>query len=191
LSKIVSADLETYLKDNEMIVYLVSLAKSVKSKYFFSKDPRALFATFFSNLFSTENRHHQIYFHDLSGVDGFFLIKQLLNFDYKISPLIHDGKLLQLKVSKGKNRNDIYVIKDSKLLLLTSLAELGVKLGICLQSRGIFPYLLKDLDYIGSFPDYKYFDKTKVSPQEINIQKKELNLKTKSGILRKKVLKIV
>jgi len=170
LSNIVSADLETYLKDNEMVVYLASFAKDIKSNFFFNKNPRILFESLFSSLFSSENRFHQIYFHNLSGFDGFFLIKQLLNLGYIIDPLIHNGKLIQLKVKKKKNRNDTFVIKDSFLLLLSSLENLA-KYFKLENKKGIFPYLLKDIDYIGPYPDYKFFNKNKVSLKEYLLEK--------------------
>lgn len=80
------------------------------------------------------------------------------------------GKLIQIKVTKRKNRNDIFVIKDSYLLLFSSLVILA-KIFKLVNNKGIFPFLYKDIEYIDPFPDYKFFNKNKVSLKEYLIEK--------------------
>ena len=64
----------------------------------------------------------------------------------------------------GKKENFTIHIKDSYLILQSSLAKLAKQFK--LEDKGIFPYSFpnkNNLDYIGKVPKYSFFDKTKLT----------------------------
>lgn len=65
---------------------------------------------------------------------------------------------MKLDIKGYKNRTIEF--KDSFLLLPPSLRKLCETYGV-VNSKGIFPYLLNDLNYNGAFPDFKYFTNIK------------------------------
>jgi len=48
--------------------------------------------------------NHKIYVHNLAGFDGFFIIKELSKIGL-LSPIIHEGKIISLKLTFS-NEND-------------------------------------------------------------------------------------
>jgi len=166
INKIIAADTETILNpDKTMIPYLLSFKSTKELTNVFNKDQKELFNNFINKLLIRKYRGYNIYFHNLSGFDAFFLIKHLIYAGFDLDPMIHSGKLINLSVSKGRN---YYDIKDSNLLLLQSLSKLSKSFKIE-ENKGIFPYLLSDINYNGEFPDYKYF--AKVSLEDYNKEK--------------------
>jgi len=164
-NKIITADIETYLdKDNKMVPYLAAFFVKNEFVYEFNTNPDILFKNFFDKLFSRKYRDHQIYFHNFSGFDNFFLFKYLLKFGYKVDPIINKGKFIMIKIRKGRNK---FIFKDSYLLLLSSLEKLAKSFNVETK-KGIFPYFLTDLNYKGNFPDYKYFNTNKLSLKDYN-----------------------
>jgi len=167
---IITADLETYLdENNNMVPYLASFYQQGNMGYFFNNNTNILFQNFFKKLFCRKNRGFKIYFHNLSGFDGFFLIKYLIKFGYNISPLIHSDKLISINISQGRN---YWYLRDSNLLLLQSLNKLCKSFNID-SVKGNFPYFLKDINYKGPFPEYKYFNTNKLSIQDYIKESKE------------------
>jgi DNA polymerase type B, organellar and viral len=167
---IIAADLETILsKDNIMVPYLASFSSNKEEKTFLNKDLNILFSNFFRELFLRKNKNFKIYFHNLSNFDGIFLLRRLSNLKYKIEPLIHNGKLIQIKVNKN---NLTWFINDSYLLLLNSLDKLGKSFNIEI-SKGIFPYFISDINYKGDFPAYEFFNKEKISVREYEEEAKK------------------
>jgi hypothetical protein len=149
----------------QMVPYLAAI-KGVSSAFnYYHEDPTKLFKTFFLNLFVRKHRNHHIYFHNLSGFDGQFLLSRLVNLGYDIDPIINNGKLISIEVRKEGKKNDIWTLKDSNLILLSSLKNLSLTF-LEKEEKGIFPYYLSDINYSGPFPPYKFFDKFKTSLEE-------------------------
>ena len=68
-----------------------------------------------------------------------------------VSPLIHNGRIIQLKINSGENDQYEFILKDSYLILLSSLAKLGKSFQVK-TLKSIFPHFFvnKDnLNYIG------------------------------------------
>lgn len=202
-TNIITADIETYNTPTNkgaanaevMVPYLACFYNSNNKEptYVFSKNPEELFKEFFELLFTRAHNKHQIYFHNLSGFDNFFFFKYLIKFGYKVKPIIHNGKFIQISVKKGKYT---YQLKDSYLLLLLSLEKLGKSFNVfdgaaCSAKKTIFPYLLSDLDYVGDYPEYKYFNSNKVKEMEYLKYKKEYYLSSinKSWSFREEAIK--
>ena len=143
-------------------------------------DQFRLFNEFINNLltqFENGNNTLIVYAHNLSGFDGYLILKHLLPFG-KTKPLKHNGKLISIKLNlniKGHKIKTI-IFKDSFLLLPLSLRQLcnSFKLEF---SKAYFPFLLKDLTYKGEFPKFEFF--TSISLTEY------LNLKNQFSINNK------
>jgi DNA polymerase type B, organellar and viral len=84
-------------------------------------------------------------------------MKHLVTFG-KVKPLIHNGKLIsiKLKVDIKGHKGKTIIFKDSFLRLTDSLRELCNSFKVE-TAKGYFPYLLNDLNYKGLFPEYKFF----------------------------------
>ena len=74
---------------------------------------------------------YKIYIHNFSHFDSIFMIKVLSNMNLTMSPIIRDGRIIDLKLS-WKNYS-IY-FRDSYLLLPSSLAKLANNFKV--QSKG-------------------------------------------------------
>ena len=104
--------------------------------------------------------NHTIYVHNLGSFDSLYIIRSI----YKMSmvkPLFKDNKLISIKANKIIDNKKINItFLDSLLLLPLSLEKLIKTLSIATQKLS-FPYLFpnkNNLNYIGSLPDYKYFN---------------------------------
>lgn len=108
---------------------------------------------------------------NLSGFDGYFLIEHLVHFG-EVKPLIHNGKLISIKlrVNIKDHVGKTIIFKDSFLLLPLSLRKLGKSFNVEI-SKGYFPYLLNDINYNGPLPEYNLF--TDITPNIYNSLKNE------------------
>jgi DNA polymerase type B, organellar and viral len=166
----IAGDLETILnKDNIMEPYLASFFQKGISGYEIDLNVDLLFSSYFKRLLSRKNRGFDIYFHNLSGFDGFFILRYLIKFGYKISPLMHSGKLIQIDINKGRNS---WSIKDSNLILLQSLNKLARAFNLSIN-KGLFPYFLSDINYSGEYPNYHFFNQDKIKEEEYNLEKEK------------------
>ena len=99
---------------------------------------------------------HVVYIHNLSHFDGIFLlpvISKLQDKTLKLSVIKRDNNLINIRVKFGKNTINI---RDSYLLLPSSLAKLAKSFGVL--EKGIFPYNFvsaNNLEYIGETPGFK------------------------------------
>ena len=122
-------------------------------------DVSTMFNNFIGELCKVKSVKY-VYAHNLSGFDGIFLIKHLLNYPDKIdvAPLITGGKLksITLKFLDSKGKTRIIVFKDSYLLLPFALRKLCHTFEIDVIKSN-FPFLLKDTNYNGEFPGIQYW----------------------------------
>jgi hypothetical protein len=102
---------------------------------------------------------YKVYVHNLAKFDIIFLLKYLVKLG-NLDPVIHNDRIISVKINFGKNNEYQIEFKDSYLLLLKSLAELTKGFGVDIL-KSVFPYLFvneNNLDYIGEVPEFKYFD---------------------------------
>lgn len=121
----------------------------------------------------------KVYIHNLAKFDVYFLFK-ILNKLGNMQPIIHKGRLIQIKLSYGDINQYNIVFRDSYQILLTSLAKLAVSFNV--EEKGIFPYSFvneNNLDYIGEVPDFKYFNNITLDQyrEYITTVRKNWNLK--------------
>lgn len=113
-------DIETINENVKLRPYLISAYDGDEYITSFNNDQNILFKNFFESLISKIYfRTTIIYAYNLSGFDGIFIMKHLLSLG-KVTPLLHNGKLISIKVViKGSNKslNKTILFKDSFLLL--------------------------------------------------------------------------
>lgn len=112
----------------------------------------------FKDLFIRKYNGYKIYIHNLAKFDVIFLLKYLVKV-VNVNPIIHNGRIISLKINYGKSNEYQIEFKDSLLILLRSLSELSKAFNVG-NIKTIFPYLFvnKDnLNYKGVVPDFKYF----------------------------------
>jgi hypothetical protein len=95
------------------------------------------------------------------------MLKHLFKFG-KVEPIIHNGKLISIKLTI-KEDNKTIIFKDSFLLLPHSLRNLCKAFNIDVP-KGYFPFNLNEINYTGVFPNYEYW--TDISNSEWNDLKK-------------------
>jgi hypothetical protein len=101
---------------------------------------------------------YYIYAHNLGTFDGVLILKHLFKFG-KVEPILHNGKIISIKlIVKGltKDENITLIFKDSYLTLTSSLRNLCRAFNVE-SSKGHFPFLLNDIYYIGIFPKFEYW----------------------------------
>ena len=95
-----------------------------------------MFTSFIDKLITVKGIKY-VYTHNLSGFDGFYLIKHLLyhKSHIEISPLIQDGKIkcIKFKYKNPKDKVCTIVFKDSHLLLPLTLIKLTEAFGFGLK----------------------------------------------------------
>jgi hypothetical protein len=119
----------------------------------------------FKDLFIRKYNGYKIYIHNLAKFDVIFVLKYLVKV-VNVNPIIHNGRIISLKINYGKSNEYQIEFKDSLLILLRSLSELSKAFNVG-NIKTIFPYLFvnKDnLNYEGVVPDFKYFC-NKISPK--------------------------
>ena len=139
----------------------------------------------FNKLLVEYNNNYNVYIHNGSNFDLIFLVEYLLNRNgVTVKPLYKNDKFLSLEIffeiDKGDDKKEVckIYIKDSMLLLLSSLAKLGKAFNVETQ-KDIFPYNFpnkNNLKYIGEVPSYEYFDSKKVSLELYNEYKSRYSL---------------
>jgi hypothetical protein len=147
--------------NNKLTPYCISIYNGTKALSAFinkNMDQNKLFNDFIKHLltqFENGNNTLTVYAHNLSEFDGVLLMKHLLNHG-KTKPLIHNGKLISIKLNIKGHKTKTIIFKDSLLMLPLSLRELCNSFKIEI-SKGYFPFLLNDLTYKGEFPKFELF----------------------------------
>jgi len=155
-------DIET-IKDlkNKFVPYLICAYNGSKYITSFGLNQKHLFAEFIKNLltfFERRKRTLIVYTHNLSNFDGVFLMDHLIQFG-KVKPQSFHGRLISIKLilsTKG-HKNKTIIFKDSMLMLPLSLRQLSDSFKV-VNKKGIFPFLLNDINYHGEFPNFKTFN---------------------------------
>ena len=131
--------------------YITSYAKLVNGDI----DQKSLFNSFINQLLTFISKNGNtlhVYAHNLSSFDGIFLLNHLIQFG-KVDPLIHNGKIMSIKLKlniQGYIGKTI-IFKDSYLLLPMALRYLCLAFDIDLV-KGYFPFKLTNIFYTGVIP---------------------------------------
>ena len=147
-------DIETIKLDNgKLSPYLICAYDRINYITSYNSDQETLFTSFFEQLLSKIKPGTTIiYAHNLSAFDGIFLMRYLLRYGV-VDPLLHNSKLLTIKVSLG---NKTILFKDSYLLLPLSLRKLCKAFNVE-QVKSFFPFNLTNIHYSGVFPRFEYW----------------------------------
>lgn len=155
--KIITMDIETYIKDKIMIPYCVSIHTEGLTKTFYKDSEDADVITLaLEYLVNPKFNNHFVYMHNLSKFDINFMLGKISNIMDKIEPTIKDGNFINLAVSKNGVKLNF---RDSMLILPASLKNLALSF-LNKQEKMIFPHDFvndSNLKYIGATPDIKYF----------------------------------
>jgi DNA polymerase type B, organellar and viral len=172
INNFITLDIETYIKDNVLIPYCISIKDDKTINSFFITDYKNSADMIISALKSILIRKYNgynIYIHNMAKFDIIFLFKYLIEIG-SVTPIIHNGRIISINLNYGKNLEYRIQFKDSYLILITSLAKLSK--GFMVDTlKSVFPYLFvneNNLDYIGPVPEFKYFDNSKISLTEYN-----------------------
>ena len=97
----------------------------------------------------------QVYFHNLRGFDGMFIIKQLYDMNLKVSKVLMTGqKILYFESGQIK-------FKDSLSFLNMPLEKFTNTFDLQELKKGFFPHAFnreENQDYVGPIPDLKYYE---------------------------------
>ena len=154
ISDFYTMDIETIKLDNgKLSPYLICAYDRINYITSYNSDQETLFTSFFEQLLSKIKPGTTIiYAHNLSAFDGIFLMRYLLRYGV-VDPLLHNSKLLTIKVSLG---NKTILFKDSYLLLPLSLRKLCKAFNVE-QVKSFFPFKLTNIFYTGVFPKFEYW----------------------------------
>jgi hypothetical protein len=166
-NKIATMDFETYKNlDGKLVPYLVCWYDGVVSKSYFLSDynsPEQMITNSIKDLLRKKYNGFKIYLHNFSNFDCIFLLDTLTKLGF-CHPVINNGRFISVKLTfKTKEENikfDKIEFRDSLQLLLMSLSKLAKSFNVEVQ-KSIFPHRFvsrDNLNYIGTVPDFKYFD---------------------------------
>lgn len=168
--KIITLDIETRTVNNVMTPYAISFYDGKKSFSYYLTDFNSIddmLSSCVHDLLRAKYDGYKIYIHNLSNFDSTFLLRVLAQFKHcKFTTIMNKGQIIDIKV-KFNDKYNIH-FRDSLLLLPTSLRKLSKSFGVI--NKGIFPYKFSnvcDLNYVGPFPDFKYFEG--ITQDEYNI----------------------
>jgi alkyl sulfatase BDS1-like metallo-beta-lactamase superfamily hydrolase len=129
----------------------------------------------FKDILIRKYNGYKIYVHNLAKFDIIFLFKYLVKVG-TLDPVIHNGKIISIKVNYSKNGEYQVEFKDSYLILLSSLMKLCQSFNVE-NPKSIFPHLFvneNNLNYEGQVPEFKYFG-NKIKLNEYNKYKSNFN----------------
>src|ERR1700747_713485 len=161
VNKFITLDIETYIKDNVLIPFCISIFDGKKSYSFFITDFKStedLILTALRSILSRKYNGYNVYMHNMAKFDIIFLLKHLLKLG-NVSPIIHNGRIISINLNFGKNLEYRLQFNDSYLILLASLAKLTK--GFMVKTlKTIFPFLFvneNNLNYIGNVLEFNFF----------------------------------
>ena len=139
-NKFITLDIETFIKDNILVVYCISIFDGKRKNSFFLNDYKNvddLIITALKSIMTRKYNGYNVYVHNLAKFDIIFLLKYLVKLG-SIEPIIHNERIILIKFKFGKYQLQF---KDSYLLLLASLMKLCKSFGVN-NPKSIFPISL-------------------------------------------------
>ena len=132
-------DIETKLRNNTHIPYLISYFDGSQSKSFYITDfinHEDMIIAAIKSLMIKQYNKFNIYFHNLANFDGIFLLKILSNIPGAIvQPILHKGKLVQITFKLNKIK---VIFRDSLQMMPISLRKLAKSFGVL--NKSFFPH---------------------------------------------------
>ena len=169
----ITLDIETYIKDNILIPYCISIYDGHKTSNFYITDYKKVDNMVLSALKSIMIRKYNgynVYMHNMAKFDIIFLFKYLLKLGL-VKPIIHNNRIILIDFKFEKYN---LKFKDS-LLLLNSLSKLSKSFNVH-NPKSVFPIFFvneNNLNYIGEVPDFKNFKNIKL--EDYNNYKSKFN----------------
>ena len=158
-NKFLTLDIETFIKDGVHIPYVITIFNGENFLSYYLTDhenSENMLIAAINSIMCKKYDNYKIYIHNMSGFDGIFLLKILANLG-ECQPIIHNDKIISITFWLS---DYVVTFRDSNQLLPDSLRSLGLCFGVNTQ-KSIFPYSFvneANLDYIGTIPEFKYFD---------------------------------
>ena len=157
----VTMDIETIKQGSKLIPYLICAYNGtnyISSYANESLDQKSLVSSFIYQLvtfFKKDSKTLIVYAHNLSGFDGTFILKYILEFG-KVEPVLFNGKLMSIKLRLNIDgyKNKTIIFKDSYLLLPISLRKLCLAFNVD-SPKGYFPFNFTNVFYAGMLPAYE------------------------------------
>jgi DNA polymerase type B, organellar and viral len=162
VNNFITLDIETYIKDNILIPFCISIYDgNIKSNFYLTdfKNHEELIISALKSIMIRKYNNYNVYMHNMAKFDIIFLFKYLVKLG-DLHPIIHNDRIISIEFNYGKDNEYRIKFKDSYLLLLNSLYKLCNSFSVE-NRKSIFPHLFvneNNLNYIGEVPDYKYFD---------------------------------
>nr|YP_009487201.1 hypothetical protein [Russula abietina]AWB36103.1 hypothetical protein [Russula abietina] len=171
INNFITFDIETFLDSNKnLIPYLLCYFDGKNSTSFWIEDFKnvdELILTCLKSLLVRKYNGYKIYIHNMAKFDIIFLLKYLIQVG-KIEPIIHNNKIISIKLKYGQKEEYSIEFKDSYLTLLASLDKLTKGFGVEVK-KSIFPHLFVNWDsfnYEGEVPSINYFFKINFTDYE-------------------------
>ena len=161
VNKFITLDIETFIKDNILTPYCISIYDGKNISNFFLtnfKNVHDLIFTALKSIITRKYNGYNIYMHNMHKFEIIFLFKYLLKLGV-VHPIIHNNRIISIDFNFGIENKYQIKFKDSLLLLLNSLGKLCKSFKVE-NPKSIFPIFFvneNNLDYIGEVPDIKYF----------------------------------
>jgi len=126
INNFITLDIETYIKDNVLIPFCISIYDGKESySYFISdfKNSTELIITALRSIMIRKYNGFNVYIHNMAKFDIIFLLKHLVKIA-DVQPVIHNGRIISINLNFGKDLEYRLQFKDSYLILLSSLSKL-------------------------------------------------------------------
>jgi hypothetical protein len=128
VNNFLTLDIETFVHDNTLIPFLICFYDGKRS-YSFGlgdyKNVEAMILDCLKQVLTRKYNNYKVYIHNLAKFDIIFLLKYLVKVG-SLKPVIHNGRIISLKINYGKNGEYQLEFKDSFLLLPSSLSDLSI-----------------------------------------------------------------
>src|SRR6267142_1235312 len=101
----ITLDIETYIKNNVLIPYCISIYDGkIAYSYFISdfKDSQDLILTALKSILTRKYNGYNVYMHNMAKFDIIFLLKHLVKLG-DVTPIIHNGRIISINLNFGKN----------------------------------------------------------------------------------------
>ena len=155
-------DIETYVKEDILTPYCISIYNGYKTFSFFISDFSSvddMVLTALKSILIRKYNRYNIYVHNLAKFDVIFLLKYLVKLG-TVHPVIHNNKIITIKFNFGLDNVYTLQFKDSYLILIASLRKLCSSFKVE-TVKSIFPHLFVNentLSYKGKVPNFNFFE---------------------------------
>lgn len=158
--KIITFDIETYVKDGNFIAFSCGWYDGDFMRTYYLTDYKSSYNMLLSAL--TElldfNPNAKVYIHNFANFDYMLIVKVLFE-NFTVKPYFKDNKVINLIYHHKDNDKTKISLFDSYLILPSSLRTLALKYKVSDQ-KGFFPYSFvneNNLGYVGDVPGMQFY----------------------------------